>query len=103
MTRLRASGTKTDPYSQTEVLDWSVPPAEAPIVTLAPPEPRPSSEPVQEARNSVTSGWTLYLPYGTDVTEHDRIRIRGEVYAVKGEPADWLSAGIVVQTEHTKG
>lgn len=103
MTRLRAGGTKTDPFSQTEVLDWSLPPLEVAIVTLAPAEPRPSAEPVQQARNSVTSGWTLYLPYASDVTEHDRMRVRGVTYDVLGEPADWFSAGLVVQVEHTKG
>lgn len=103
MTRLRAAGTKVDPYSTEPVLDWTLPPLEAPIVTLAPAEPRPSSEPVQEARNAVTSGWTLYLPAGTDVTERDRMLVRGQTYDVLGEPADWLGGGLVVQVEHTKG
>lgn len=101
--RLRASATRLDPYSQTQVPDWSKPPAELPIRTLAPAEPRPSDEPVQDARNAVISGWTLYLPPGADVTEHDRMRVRGIEYDVAGQPGDWLGAGIVVQLTRTDG
>lgn len=72
-------------------------PAEVDITTLAPPEPRPSAEPAQNARNSVTEGWTLYLPEDADVTPGDRMRVRGEVFDIAGEPAVWTSEGLVVQ------
>ena len=52
-------------------------------------EPRPSSEPLNDARNAVTSGYTLYLPAGSDVTSADRVRVRGVAYEVEGDPADW--------------
>lgn len=104
VTRLRAAAAKVDPYSQTSVLDWkSAPPAEQELTTLAPAEPRPSSEPVESARNSVVSGYTLYLPPGTDVTAQDRMRVRGEVFDVLGDPADWMGAGIVIQVGGTQG
>lgn len=103
VTRLRPGGTRVDRYAATAEPDWTLPMLEHDIVTLAPAEPRASSEPVQEARNSVTSGWVLYLPAGADVTAQDRFRVRGQVYAVVGEPAAWADAGIVVQLEITKG
>lgn len=103
VTRLRAVATTTDPYSQTPVADWTVAPVEHRMQTLAPPEPRPSSEPVQDARNAVTTGWTIYLPAGADVTARDRMRVRGEVYDVLGDPAAWADAGVIVQLEKTRG
>lgn len=101
VTRLRA-GTSTDPYSSESTEDWTTP-TELAITTLAPAEPRPSGEPVQNARNAVVSGFTLYLPEGTDVTARDRLRVRGGTYKVLGDPAGWLGAGVVVQTERVEG
>lgn len=101
VTRLRA-GSSTDPYSGQPAEDWAAP-AEQEITTLAPAEPRPSSEPVQDARNAVTSGFTLYLPTGSDVTARDRMTVRGVTYDVLGEPADWTGAGLVVQVGRTEG
>lgn len=101
VTRLRA-GTTSDPYSGEPVEDWDSP-SELTIVTLAPAEPRPSGEPVQDARNAVVSGFTLYLPETTDVTAYDRMRVRGGVYRVLGDPAVWLGAGLVVQVGRTEG
>jgi hypothetical protein len=72
-------------------------------------EPRPSDEPTQDARNAVTSGFTLYLPPGTEITPQQRVQVRGGTYAVLGEPAVWRSPftgwepGVVVQVERTTG
>jgi hypothetical protein len=70
-------------------------------------EPRPSGEPVQDARNAVTSGWTLYMPAGVTITPQSRVRVRGLVYDVLGEAADWRLGswrpGLVVQCERTAG
>jgi hypothetical protein len=96
------AGTSVDPYSGDSVEDWSSP-TERSVVTLAPAEPRPSQEPVQDARNSVVSGWTLYLPAGDPITERNRVRVRGEDYPVQGQPADWMGAGVVVQAYRTEG
>lgn len=95
------AATKTDRYGNT-VEDWTSP-ASVDVTTLAPAEPRPSQEPVQDARNSVVSGWTLYLPAGTAVTAANRVRVRGKDYPVQGEPAVWGSRGIVVQAFVTEG
>ena len=97
-----SAGTTTDPYSQEAVEDWSNP-TERTVTTVAPAEPRPSQEPVQEARNAVVSGWTLYLPPGDPVTAANRVRVRGVEYPVQGQPADWLGAGVVVQAFKTEG
>lgn len=100
--RLRAT-TTTDPYSnESTAQDWSTP-SERQIVTLAPAEPRPSDEPVQNARNAITDGWTLYLPENADITAADRVRVRGEVFAVLGRPAEWMGAGVVVQCGRVEG
>ena len=101
VTRLRAT-TTLDPYSNTQVESWTTP-TELAITTLTPAEPRPSGEPVQDARNAITSGWTLYLPHGTDVTGRDRMRVRGIEHKVLGQPADWLNAGVVIQCERVAG
>lgn len=97
------SGGSTDAWELAAGQEWETEPSEVNVTTLAPAEPRPSQEPVEDARNSVTSGWTLYLPTGTAITSRNRVRVRGLVYPVQGEPADWLGAGIVVQAFGTVG
>lgn len=99
-----AAGYVEDPYSEEPVQSWDgVSPTEREVTTIAPAEPRPSSEPVENARNAVVSGWTLYLPAGDPITSQNRVRVRGQVYPVQGEPADWLGAGVVVQAYRTEG
>ena len=72
-------------------------------------EPRPSSEPQQDARNAVTSGFTLYLPAGTVIGPENAVRVRGGTFSVLGEPAVWRSPftgwepGVIVQCERTEG
>lgn len=102
VTRVRAAAA-TDPYSTEDTdPDWDDT-TSLNITTLAPAEPRPSSEPVESARNAVVSGYTLYLPTGSDVTAQDRMIVRGETFPVLGDPASWLGAGIVVQVGRTEG
>lgn len=93
-----------DPYSGAPVENWDEDPEERDVMTVAPAEPRPvsSAEPVQDARNSLTSGWTLYLPPGDTITARNRVRVRGEDYPVQGQPAQW-SKGVVVQAYRTEG
>lgn len=95
------AGTTTDPYSTEPTEDWTTP-TERDVTTVAPLEPRPSDEPTQDARNSVDSGWTLYLPSGDPITRLNRVRVRGIVYPVQGEPSDW-GVGVVVQCFRTEG
>ena len=96
-----APGTGTDDYGN-DVEDWSAP-TETTVTTIAPLEPRPQGETFQNDRNAVVSGWTLYLPAGTVVSPQNRVRVRGKVYPVQGEPADWGEAGVVVQAFGTVG
>lgn len=96
------AGSVTDPYSTDPAESWDTGVTEREVTTIAPPEPRPSSEPVQDARNAITSGWTLYLPPGDPITRLNRVRVRGVVYPVQGEPADW-GVGVVVQAFKTEG
>lgn len=55
--------------------------------------PRQESPPVggseQQARDTVITGWTVYAPSGSDFGTTDRVRIRGEVCDITGEPGDW--------------
>lgn len=99
---------RTDPYSQQPVYDdW----ANATSVTVGDVlcEPRPSGEPVQDARNSVTTGFTLYFQTVPTVLPdaQNRITVRGIDYEVDGDAADWRLGdwrpGLVVQTKRIEG
>lgn len=96
----------TDPYSgETTGTSWTTPTQVSVEGVLC--EPRPSAEPVADARNSVTSGYTLYMPAGTTITPANRVRVRGLDYDVLGEASDWRLGswrpGLVVQTSRTAG
>lgn len=55
--------------------------------------PRAETPPVggaeQQARDTVITGYTVYTPSGTDVLTTDRVRIRGVLCEITGEPGDW--------------
>lgn len=101
------AGTVTDPYSGDESESWDNP-TELNVSGVG-VEPRPSNEPVQDARNAVISGFTLYLPTGTVIGPQNRVVVRGGTYDVLGEAADWRNPftgwapGVVVQVERTAG
>ena len=105
--QLLSAGTKLDPYSQEQVESWDTPTEVTLRNVLC--EPRPSGEPVQDARNAVTSGWTLYVQETppAPITAANRVRVRGVAYLIIGEPAEWRmgarQAGIIVQTSRTAG
>lgn len=97
----------TDGYGN-ETADWTQPPASTEDVPDVLCEPRPSGEPLQDARNQVTSGFTLYLQTVPTIlpTPVDRVTVRGVDYQVEGETADWRLGsmrGLVVQTTRTEG
>lgn len=102
------AGEVVDPYSgQPTTTDWeNLVEVDVPGVGV---EPRPSQEPLQDARNSVTSGYTLYMPAGAQIDAKSRVRVRGEVFNVLGVPAVWRSPftgwepGIVVQVDRSEG
>lgn len=113
---IQTAGTTTDPYSGDPTPAWELgvgqtwmtAPSQVTVAGVG-IEPRPSSEPVENARNSVVSGYTLYLPPGTSVTAQNRVVVRGGTYNVLGDPATWRSPftgwepGIVVQVGRTEG
>jgi hypothetical protein len=106
VTRYRARA-GVDGYTDA-TLDWSTP--DTLTITTLGVEPRPGGEPAGDARNAVTSGYTLYLPLGADVGAADRVLVRGRVFGVLGEPAVWQPpggstgpGGVVVQTTLTEG
>lgn len=101
------AGVEEDPYSGEATPSWESP-GET-YVSGVGVEPRPSSEPTQEARNAVVSGFTLYFPPGTAVSPANRVVVRGKTYSVMGESAEWRNpftgwdAGVVVQVEQVEG
>lgn len=107
VTFLRA-GERTDPYSGEVVADdWS-----APVVALedvAGVEPIASDEPLQDGRQSVITGYRLYLDHEAPVDPSWRVEVRGDVLAVQGRPARWRSpftgweAGTVVEARWVDG
>lgn len=98
--------TSTDRYNNT-VEDWTTP-TSVDIEGVG-VEPRPSAEDNRDGRNAVVSGFTLYLPAGSAVTAKNRMRVRGDDYAVDGDPAQWRNPftgwepGVVVQTKRIEG
>lgn len=102
------AGLDQDPYSEDYAASWEWAPTELEVQGVG-VEPRPSQEPAQEARNAVTSGFTLYFPAGTEITPQNRVVVRGGTYEVLGEPAVWRSPftgwapGVVVQVERVDG
>jgi len=97
----------TDEYGNT-VESWDAPTTVA-FVQGVGVEPRPSGETFIDSRNAVTSGFTLYMPAGVTVQPEHRVAVRGEVWAVQGDPAEWRnpftgwSPGSVVQVGRTDG
>lgn len=107
VTRLRATPI-IDPYSEeTTGLDWgNATSLEVPGCGFNPGQ---SSEPVQDARNSVTTQPEVYAPEGVDILAGDRLVVRGLTFDVDGDPATWVSPftgwapGLVVALKRTAG
>lgn len=55
---------------------------------VAPSNP---SEPVEVGRNAVITGGTIYIRHGAalDITNEDRVRVRGVDYEIDGEVGVW--------------
>jgi len=88
VTRLRAT-LVVDPYSgEATEEDWSSPDE---VDYIAGVGPGGSAEPLSADRRSVESDYDVFLPPGADVTARDRLRIRGRVCQVDGDPFDWLN------------
>lgn len=100
------AGSTSDPYSGATQENWASPTSVS--VGGVAVEPRPSGEPLQDARNQVVSGFTLYFPAQTTITARNRVTVRGATYKVVGDPAEWQSPftgwepGTVVQVERSE-
>jgi hypothetical protein len=87
VTVLRA-GSTTDAYGD-PAFDWATP-VEIPHPGSA-VAPRLEDEDRRNGREGIVTGWTVYFPPGADVRGTDRVRIRGLVYRVDGQPAQWTN------------
>lgn len=50
-----------------------------------------ASQELLDHANAALIRWTVQAPPGVDVVFTDRVRYRGVVYAIEGEPAHWGS------------
>ncbi len=63
-----------------------------------------SSHEAPFAASTVDTHGTVYAPTATDVKPTDRLRIRGTVYSVVGDPQDWgRAAGVVIAVRRVTG
>lgn len=81
--------TSPDPYSQEQVADWSLPPAEVEVKGCE-VEPGTTQEYLLN-RDQVLVAWTVFAPAGTQVNAYNRVRYNGTDYTVYGHPAEWDS------------
>lgn len=101
------AGTKTDRYSDQNAEDWGNP-TEVAVDGVAVADGG-STEPLQDARNSVESDYDLYFPVDTELTRESRVRVRGQVCEVVGNPFLWRSPltgwtpGLVVRAKFAEG
>jgi len=73
-------------------------------------DPGGSREPVEVGREQVVTTPKLYF-FRTwpDLTETDQVLVRGEVFGIEGDPADWKSpfgstlGGLVVELKRAEG
>lgn len=107
VTRLRATGSTTDPYSNEPVTNWAAPESlSLPGCAVA---DGGSVEPVEDARNAVLSDFDVIAPPGSDVLPTDRLIVRGLTCDVIGRPFDWRSPftgwrpGMVVRVKVVEG
>lgn len=85
VTRLRVTST-TDAWNNVVPGDWSTAARlDIPHCAVA---PHASTED-NVGRTAVITGLDVYMPTGTDLLPTDRLEVRGGVYEVVGDVADW--------------
>ncbi|MEV2277868.1 hypothetical protein AB0I72_20010 [Nocardiopsis sp. NPDC049922] len=52
-------------------------------------QPAATSEDVDDGGDTVQEEWTAIGPPGADITATDRVRWRGDLYQVQGQPQRW--------------
>lgn len=102
------AGATTDPYSGISEPSWDETPTSVDVTGVAVADGG-SSEPLQDARNSVEADYDLFFPADAAVTRFNRLLIRGVVCDVVGRPFVWRSPftgwtpGLVVQAKMREG
>ena len=101
--RLRGESTGVDRYGNPVMVDVEL---DLPPAAFAPEGSPESGEP---GRSIVSQAPTLYWRDAwPDVVASDRVRVRGEVFAVDGRPVEWRSpwsgvGGLVVRLRRADG
>lgn len=105
ITRLRAGSASNRVGASID--DWSDP-AELDIDGCA-VAPRDADEENAGGRQTVIAGFNVYAPPGADVLATDRLRVRGEIHEVIGEPGVWINPftgatpGVEIRTRRVTG
>lgn len=107
---IQTAGTVADPYSAQQVPSWAATPTERTVPNVLVGDGG-STEPLQDARNSVESDFDLiFQPPVTDVpTRTERVVVRGLTCEVQGRPFLWrwpssgADAGMVVKVKIREG
>ncbi|NUR79980.1 MAG: hypothetical protein HOQ21_05990 [Dermatophilaceae bacterium] len=106
---VRTAGTVTDPYSGQAVPSWDATPIERTVDNVLVADGG-STEPQQDARNSVDSDFDLIFQAGSvPPSAQDRVVVRGLVCEVAGRPFLWRwpgsgdDAGTVVKVKIREG
>ena len=86
---IKNPGVTIDPYSNEEVESWDNPTIET--FTNCVLAPRETTEPLRAGRSPVYAGYTLFAPYGINVTARSRVEVDDKEYEVEGEPFAWSS------------
>ena len=97
---IRRAAEVTAEYGTGTTLDWSQAVDSDPVAGC-------SVQPLQNVemtvdRDNVTTRWTAFVPFGTDVQALDRIVWDGDVYEIDGDPQRWPFGGLshIVLTLH---
>lgn len=88
ITRQRATRS-SDGYGGT-FLDWSLPTDDLDIGACG-LAPRVGEELGGPGRAGVVVGFTLYAPFGADITFEDRIVCDAGTFEIEGEPGSWAN------------
>lgn len=84
----RHRGQKVDDGYGGTVIDWSAPTADLTIVGVA-LAPRIEDEVGGAGRTGTIDGYTMYAPFGIDITFEDRVTTPYGLFEVEGEPGHW--------------
>jgi hypothetical protein len=100
------AGTVSDPYSGEAVASWDTPTERDETCGVA---DGGSTEPLQDARNSIESDFDLIFDHDPAITAQDRVVVRGLTCEVVGRPFAWRSPltgwqpGAIVKAKITEG